>query len=226
MIDGSTIYVTTSSYGPAADNVYDFTLDGNGLAGAVTGYASLSSSTSGGQETGQLRGITYDAAGNIYYADSTWDDSGDAVGYLCEGTTCSAASPAIGSLVTPNELEVGDGTNGKVLGLGGTCDAIYAASYDAGTVKEYSTGISTSGTASGCGSLDGTSLVFLTLGSGLNVYGFALANGEGGTSDVIAGPAGLFALPEPGTWVLALSGLLMIPVFKAARRIAGKNSQA
>jgi hypothetical protein len=224
----TTIYLTTSSYGADANgNVFDFALGTTGAAGTVAKYASLTSSTSGGVETGQLRGITYDEAGDIFYADSTWGPdvtgTGNTDGYICEAAACS---PEQSTLNTPNEIEVGPGTASSGSRTS-SCDVVYATSYAEGTVTEYDTGIETNGTASSstCGTLGGGSTNFLTLGTGLNAYGVALAVGTGVTNDVIAGPEGLFlapvaSTPEPGTFALMIGALLLAfgIVIRAQRR--------
>ena len=47
MIDGNTIYVTTSSYGATGAGVYDFTINGSGVAGPLSTYYALTANTVG-----------------------------------------------------------------------------------------------------------------------------------------------------------------------------------
>ncbi len=218
---GSVVYVTTSSYGASGAGVYQFTLNAStGAAGSVSTYAALSANTNGGQETGQLRGLTYDSGGNIYFADSTWGAPETDHGYIDE----NGLTQVVTSLDGPNELQVGGGT-----GTGNTkssCDVIYDTNYYAGTVTEVSTGWNTSGGNTGCGSIDAATTTYLT---GLTApSGIALAFGNHGLGDFSPGPEGLFepdaATPEPGTWVLALSALSIGVAFKARRGVSVKVS--
>jgi hypothetical protein len=210
MIDGSTVYVTTSSYGATGAGVYDFTINGSGVAGSLSTYYALVANTVGTgankQETGQLRGITYTAGGEILWADSTWGASGTFKGYIDEdtGTTTSLAS-----LNGPNALETGNGTNsnsGSSIYTG--CNVLYLADYYSGIVDEISVGSA----FGGCGSLGNTT----TIVSGLtDVSGIALSVGEGGLGDDAVGPTGLFLspdspqTPEPGTFALMIGALLL-----------------
>ena len=183
----TTIYVTTSSYGALTDNVYDFTLTGAGLANPLAGYSGLVGNTVSTQETGQLRGITYDKAGNVYYADSTWAASGTNTGYVNENTGTTAV---VSGLAGPNELLTGNGTIGSG-SVSSSCDVLYVANYYGGTIQEISTGITSGGfqfNNDGCGDtsggnqhVDSTSGTYLTLAS-TNISGIALAFGDGGVA--------------------------------------------
>jgi hypothetical protein len=216
MINGSTLYVTTSSYGALTDNVFDFTLS-SGVAGALTGYAALGSSTIGGQETGQLRGITFDSHGDVFYADSTWAPSGTNDGYINENIGTTAI---VTGLAGPNGLETGNGPLGN-------CNALYVANYYGGTVGVFQTGYKTDGTAAaGCGNgiAGGSVGAFVTI-AGQDVSGIALAFGNGGLGDDVTGvPSGLFgnatASPEPATGALVLGALLLSLAMGMSRRSA------
>jgi hypothetical protein len=191
MIDGSTVYVTVEgTYG--SGSVYSFPTSG----GAPTLYASVSG-TVGGQVEGQMRGISYDSQGDIFYADSTWGPSGSDQGYINEST----GGAVISGLNGPNELEIGNGSNGS------GCDYLYVAGYYAGTVNEYS-----NGEGAGCGTVGTLEVSFL---SGLgNPSGIALSPGNGGLGgdSVGVGPtfiSGVSATPEPGTFALMTGALLL-----------------
>ncbi len=227
------IYVTTSTYGATGAGVYQFTLGtigaNAGVAGAVSTFKALTVSTSGTQETGQLRGITYDSGGDIYFADSTWGATGTDQGYIDEGTALTQIAT---SLNGPNELEVAAGTAASGNDRA-ACDVIYAANYYAGTVTEISTGWTTGGSnGSTCGSgiAGGTTT---TLISGLTTpTGIAISFSHSALGDSIGlGPQGLFTAdqadaPEPGSWVLALSALLIGGAVKARRGVSARVRQS
>ncbi len=213
----SIVYVTTSSYGATGSGVYDFTINAStGVAGSLATYQKLTASTtSGGNETGQLRGITYDPGGNILYADSTWGPT-SGQGYIDENKGTATGLTALNG---PNALEVGEGTASSGV-LSSSCDVLWVAGYYSGNLGESNTGYNTSGalssTCEGSGVLTvANSTVFI---SGLtDLSGFALSVGEDGLGDdTIAGPTGLFLVPdsplvtpEPGTFALMIGALLL-----------------
>jgi hypothetical protein len=78
------------------------------------------------------------------------------------------------------------------------------------------------GNASGCGSAGGTTATYLTL-TGQNISGLALAPGSafsiGGNDST--GPTFIedsVGLPEPGTWLLAITGLFIAVMATMATR--------
>jgi hypothetical protein len=199
LIDGSAVYVSTSNYGAA--NVVQFTTTQNSTVS--TAYTSLA--TTGGQEGGQLRGITYDSNGDIYYADSTW---GQTTGYIDENGSSFATG-----LSGPNQLEVAAGAGGS--NGNAACDYLYVANYYSGDISMYDTSYQTNGTQNTgtCGT-SGTLLTadFLTtsLGSGV-LSGLAITNNNSALGDVAGTPTFISApsAPEPGTFVLMPGALLL-----------------
>jgi hypothetical protein len=205
MIDGTTVYVTTSTYGHSGAGVYKFTLT-SGSAGALSTYHALTSNTtSGGDETGQLRGITYTSGGNILWADSTWGAAGDDQGYIDEDT--GTAISRLNSLNGPNALETGNGTGSG--NLASSCNVLFIANYYAGDVEESDIGTSLGGCGSHAGDTTSNIITGLT-----DVSGISLAPGQGGLGADFVGPMGLFepavsAIPEPGTFTLMIGALVL-----------------
>jgi len=233
------VYVTVVGYGTGFVDMFAPTQNST-----LTRVSTLGAMTVGTTpvETGQLRGVTEDSAGNIFYADSTWGAGGTDNGYICEvvGTTCSGGlNSGLSALNGPNELISGAGGDASGSGTGtfGTgCDVLFEANYFAGTVNEISTGLNLSGQGQGPNKCGGgnTNVTTLISGAGL-VTGIALApTGTGALTisgnDSIAGPTFLEALPadapEPGTWVLAVSALLIAAGVKLRRKAARLNSEA
>lgn len=225
---GCTVYVTVEgAYGSGGLDYFSA-----GSNPTVTDYSTLSASTTpAGNETGQMRGVTEDTFGNIYYVDSTWGPSGTGDGYICEvakgaatGNTCNPASPFLSTpLNGPNEIVSGDG-NGGAGGYASSCDDLYVANYYGNNIVQVQTSYTTGGVASGCGTA-GTNQVFAS--SLTNVTGLAFGVGAGNVNFGIGGgnegPTFLFpdssvASPEPGTWVLMLSALLAIVGAQVWRR--------
>jgi hypothetical protein len=211
MINGSTVYVTTSTYGASGAGVYDFTYNSSGHGSLTTYYALTANTTSGGNETGQLRGITYDPGGNIFFDDSTWGASGSAQGYVLENAGTATNLTALNG---PNGLETGYGTS-STSDLSSSCDVLFVGSYYSGNLGESNTGYNTSGvlnsTCEGSGVFKSSQVVI----SGLtNLSGVALAIGNGGLGDDAGSIQGLFepntpAIPEPGTLALMIGALLL-----------------
>jgi hypothetical protein len=216
MVNGTTVYVTVQKAYGSGGAVYSFSTSG----GSISTYATIAGGTLGtpAYEDGQMRGITVDQGGNIFYADSTWAPNGTNDGYICESITCTPSAPAMGSLAGPNEIQTGAGTltNGRAPG----CDVLYIANYYSGnstapsTVEEVSTGYTTAGVASGCGSFDSGTGTFLSLTTG-NISGIALSPGENslGGDSVSLGPTFISnsppQSPEPGTFVLMTGALVL-----------------
>ena len=219
MVDGSTVYVTVQGYG--SGSVYDMSTSAT-TSTTPTLYASLGSSSvdSGAYATGQMRGITFDAAGSIFYDDSTWAPSGQNFGYIDQNSGTNKNTTVLSSLAGPNELESGDGTAGSG-DLSSGCNVVYIANYYGGTVEEVSTGDNTFGFSSsscGSGTFNGAHTDFL---SGLtDASGIALSPSEGGLGGnedptFLSSPA-----PEPSSGALMLSALLLTMGMGIARKKA------
>ena len=235
MIPGSSNCKSQTQSGCVAYVTYEAGYGSGGLASfAATGTANPSltsvstlgaTTTTGGQGTGQLRGVTQDQAGNIYYADGTWGAAGTDNGYICNagtqsGFSCTYANAYFTGLNGPNELITGQG-NGSAAGSFNTgCDVLYVAQYYANVITEINLDQTTGGTqnSSSCG----TAKQSQTFASGLtNVSGIALAVGDTAVIGGNQGPTNLFsvsAAPEPGTWVLMFSALLSIAGVQLLRR--------
>ena len=233
------VYVTVMGYGTGFVDTF-----APATPGTLTQIGVLGSTTVGtpAVETGQLRGVTLDSTGNIFYADSTWGAGGTGNGYICEilstasgTTTCSTANAnvAVSGLNGPNELISGAGYQSGTSTFGTGCDVLFEANYFAGTVDAIATGLNLSGQTQGpnkCGGGLGSLTQFI--GGAGNVTGIALApTGSGALTlsgnDSIAGPTFLETLPadvpEPGTWVLAISGMLLAAGAKMRRKAAPLN---
>jgi hypothetical protein len=194
MIDGTTAYVTVEGGYGLNSSVYSFPTS----TGVLTLYRNVVATTVGGQENGQMRGITYDSNGDIFYADSTWAPNGTNEGYIDKDISSTAV---ISSLAGPNELEIGDASSGG-------CTDLYVVTYYGGNVTEYS-----DGHGGGCGSVGTLEATYLT---GLvNPSGIALSPNEGGLGGDSVGVGPTFisdpvtASPEPGTLALMIGSLLL-----------------
>lgn len=191
----------------------------------ITQYASLGAATTGTatpQGTGQMRGVTEDSVGDIFYADNTWGGAGTDNGYVCEvaagtaaGSTCVYSGAYLSGLNGPNELISGQGTNGNGNGqFKAGCSQIFVASYYAGTITEVNTGNKIGGQSVSCGTQGSVAFLSTSNPTISNITGIAMAVGDTGSIGGNEGPTFLFGpdfvspSPEPGTWVLMLSAFL------------------
>jgi hypothetical protein len=198
LVDGTTVYVSTSGDGPTYGNpsVYTFTIttpttSGTSISGSVSSYY-----VDGAFPDGQNRGLAYNGT-TLYLADSSWT-AGD--GYI-ESITGDDTGTVLGgntNLDGPNALLFEDGNSGSHA-------LIFVANYYGDDVTAYNT----SGTLVALTGL--SSSVFGTNG----VTGLAFAPGSGITSDSLGADPEFFqglpsgAVPEPGTFALMLGALLL-----------------
>jgi sugar lactone lactonase YvrE len=180
----SKTYVSTSGLG-------DVTLDSftTGVGGAVSTVY-----TTGDYPDGQLRGVTFDNANNVYLADSTWNAG---QGYIEKITSAGVATTFITGLDGPNSLAI-NGSSGTDL---------YVADYFAGDVEEF---------ALSDGHLENTIV------SGLgNVSGIALSGGRlngGAEPEFFAALADDADAPEPASGSLLALAFALLLVFKPLRK--------
>ena len=238
-IIGGTAYVTVQgSYG--SGSVDTFSASGS-LNPAVTQYSALGASTTGqtpNHETGQMRGVTGDEGGNIYYVDSTWGPTGAGDGYICEvptgtggaGSMCSYSTSFLHTTVLngPNEIISGQGSGATGAAFGTGCDDLYVANYFGNNITEIGTGLTTGGTVSSSCGTAATTTTFATSAvfgaTGAHVTGLALTPNQVAVIGGNQGPTNLFGpdfsqvTPEPGTWVLMLSALFGVAGTQVWRR--------
>jgi hypothetical protein len=195
VIDGTTVYVSTSGSGNAA-GVTQFSITTPGTSGTTLVPSSTSSYWSDGNlPDGQNRGLAYNNS-TLYLADSSWT-AGD--GYF-EAITSANTGSLLGTadLDGPNALLFEDGN-------AGSHDYIFSANYFGDDVTAYNPGTGAAVTLTGL-----SSSVFGTNG----VTGIAFGPSSITTDEIGADP-GFFqdlpasATPEPGTFSLMLGTLLL-----------------